>query len=231
VTVLHFGAKLCFRAFFLGDQALQLRAQNTARQLSTELAQDLASVATRLRGLAQISAVVPSFDSITLWLEPHYDADLLLHSIAALGANLSCNADELPAQATQIHTLKFRRDLLSAEFQLDLSEMARFAQCSESTWLRQFCDVRYYVACIGFKPGFPYLLGLPKALVMPRRASPRLQIPRGAVAVGGEFAGIYPNASPGGWHIVGVCDAVLFDPNRTTPCLLAVGDVVRFEIE
>jgi KipI family sensor histidine kinase inhibitor len=228
--MLHFGAKLCFRAFFLGDQALQLRAQDASHELSTELAQVIAAIAIKLRSLAHISAVVPSFDSITLWLEPHYDADLLLHSIAALGADLSCNADVLPAQATQTHALKFRRDLLSAELQLDLIEMARFAQCSESAWLQLFCDASYYVGCIGFKPGFPYLLGLPKALAMPRRASPRLQIPRGAVAVGGEFAGIYPNASPGGWHIVGISDALLFDPNRATPCLLSVGDTVRFEI-
>jgi 5-oxoprolinase (ATP-hydrolysing) subunit B len=228
--MLHFGAKLCFRAFFLGDQALQLRAQQGSYTLSTELALAIAAIATQLRSLPQISAVVPSFDSITLWLQPNCDADLLLHRVQALGADQR-DAAVLPVQATQMHTLTFSRGFLSAEFQSDLSEMARHAQRSESAWLRQFCDARYYVACIGFKPGFPYLLGLPKTLAMPRRASPRLHIPRGAVAVGGDFAGIYPNTSPGGWHIVGISNAVLFDPYRTAPCLLAVGDEVRFEIE
>jgi KipI family sensor histidine kinase inhibitor len=226
--MLHFGANLRFRAFFLGDQALQLRAEANHAALSTELAQALATVSGALRELAQVSAVVPSFDSITLWLKPQCDGDLLWRDLAALAAYLRADAAAFVAQATQTHTIEFRRDLLSGEFRADLSEMTQRAELSESAWLTQFCEASYRVACIGFKPGFPYLLGLPKALATPRRTSPRLQVPAGAVAVGGAFAGIYPTASPGGWHIVGISDAILFAPNRALPCLLAVGDEVRF---
>jgi allophanate hydrolase subunit 1 len=48
------------------------------------------------------------------------------------------------------------------------------------------------------------------------------------VAIAAEQAGIYPQASPGGWHLLGRTDAVLFDPDREPPALLAPGDRVRF---
>ncbi len=82
----------------------------------------------------------------------------------------------------------------------------------------------YMVAMIGFRPHFPYLLGLDPRLVTPRLDAPRLVVPAGSVAIGGEQTGIYPEASPGGWNIVG----------RTDPRLLAAirpGDTIVFTRE
>ncbi|CAN5701130.1 hypothetical protein BH09MYX1_BH09MYX1_38960 [soil metagenome] len=61
----------------------------------------------------------------------------------------------------------------------------------------------YEVAFIGCLPGFAYLDGLAPELVVPRRDSPRLRVPAGSVAIGGPYAGVYPFASPGGWHLLG----------------------------
>jgi KipI family sensor histidine kinase inhibitor len=86
----------------------------------------------------------------------------------------------------------------------------------------------YTVAFLGFTPGFPYLLGLPRALVTPRRETPRMRVPAGSVAIAGDHAGIYPSASPGGWWIVGRTDEPLFDPHPWPPRAWAPGDEVRF---
>jgi len=86
----------------------------------------------------------------------------------------------------------------------------------------------YTVAFCGFMPGFSYLVGLPTALQLPRRDSPRTRVPAGSVAIAAEFAGVYPRESPGGWHILGRTDALLWDVARTPPALLAPGAPVRF---
>ena len=86
----------------------------------------------------------------------------------------------------------------------------------------------YSVAAIGFSPGFPYLLGLPKKLRIPRLPTPRM-VESGSVAIAGGQAGIYPNASQGGWHILGKTSVQLFDLNRERPSLLESGDQVRFQ--
>jgi KipI family sensor histidine kinase inhibitor len=83
-------------------------------------------------------------------------------------------------------------------------------------------------AFCGFAPGFAYLVGLPPQRHLPRRDTPRPRVPAGAVAVAGEYTAIYPTASPGGWHLIGRTDAVLWDPDRPRPALIAPGDRVRF---
>jgi KipI family sensor histidine kinase inhibitor len=86
----------------------------------------------------------------------------------------------------------------------------------------------YAVLAIGFAPGFAYLGELDPALVLPRRDSPRARVPAGAVAIAGAQTGIYPRVSPGGWHLLGTTDAVLFDAARESPALFRAGDRVRF---
>jgi len=86
----------------------------------------------------------------------------------------------------------------------------------------------YRVFFLGFKPGFAYLGSLDARLHMPRKASPRAQVPAGAVAIGGEQTGIYPQASPGGWQIIGRTPRRLFDVGTDPPCMLQAGDRVNF---
>ena len=87
----------------------------------------------------------------------------------------------------------------------------------------------FTVAFCGFAPGFAYLSGLPQALTVPRLPTPRAKVPSGSVALAGEYAGIYPSASPGGWRLVGRCDAKLFDIDAEPPALLAPGRTVHLE--
>ncbi|MCD2097977.1 5-oxoprolinase subunit B family protein [Rhodococcus rhodochrous] len=84
------------------------------------------------------------------------------------------------------------------------------------------------VAFGGFAPGFAYLTGGDSRLHVPRRSSPRTSVPSGAVGLAGEFSGVYPRKSPGGWQLIGTSDAPLWQPDRTPAALLRPGCAVRF---
>ncbi len=110
----------------------------------------------------------------------------------------------------------------------DLKSLAQSAGLTVEHYVRQHSNAVYSVTCLGAMPGFCYMAGLPAELVAPRRAVPRARLAAGAVIVGGALAGVMPCTAPSGWHALGHTDLVLFDLNRTEPCLLAPGDKVRF---
>ncbi len=87
------------------------------------------------------------------------------------------------------------------------------------------------VAFGGFAPGFAYLSDGDPRLRVPRRAEPRPVVPTGSVALAGEFSGIYPRASPGGWQLLGRTDVPLWDSTRQPPALLRPGWWVQFEVD
>jgi inhibitor of KinA len=86
----------------------------------------------------------------------------------------------------------------------------------------------YRVYGIGFLPGFLYLGGVPEILKLPRRDEPRLHVEKGSVGLAGAQTGIYPQESPGGWHIIGNCPVPLFTADKNPPCVVAPGDQIRF---
>jgi KipI family sensor histidine kinase inhibitor len=113
----------------------------------------------------------------------------------------------------------------------DLELVARDAGWSTDEVVAAHTGATLTVAFGGFAPGFAYLAGLPEPLQQPRLDTPRPRIPAGSVGVAGEFGGVYPRASPGGWRLLGrlTSDAPrLFDPDRDPPALLVPGTTVRF---
>ncbi|MEU4669240.1 5-oxoprolinase subunit PxpB [Amycolatopsis sp. NPDC023774] len=110
----------------------------------------------------------------------------------------------------------------------DLALVARDAGVSAADVVTLHTEAEYTVAFTGFAPGFGYLTGLPDALRQPRLESPRTKVPAGSVGIGGEFTGVYPRESPGGWRLLGHTDTTLFDPTAERPALFAPGDRVRF---
>lgn len=86
----------------------------------------------------------------------------------------------------------------------------------------------FAVAFCGFAPGFAYLSGLPAHCHVSRLDTPRTAVPAGSVAVAGEYAGVYPRSSPGGWRLLGRTEVTLFDLERDPPARLTPGTMVRF---
>ena len=85
------------------------------------------------------------------------------------------------------------------------------------------------VAFSGFAPGFGYLVSADWPYDVPRLASPRTRVPAGSVGLAGEFSGVYPRSSPGGWQLIGTTEAVLWNSDAASPALLVPGGTVRFE--
>ncbi len=112
----------------------------------------------------------------------------------------------------------------------DLEDVAAACGLTPEEVCRRHAAVEYVVCFVGFLPGFPYLGLLDPSLRLPRRHAPRARVAPGSVAVAGEYTGIYPWASPGGWHLIGHTDEPLFDLEATPPARLAPGGRVRFVV-
>jgi KipI family sensor histidine kinase inhibitor len=112
----------------------------------------------------------------------------------------------------------------------DLDEVARLTGLSPEEVIARHTGAEHVAAFIGFQPGFAYLTRGDELLHVPRRDVPRTRVPGGTVAIAGPYSGVYPRESPGGWRLLGSTTALMFDPAREPPALLAPGDRVRFVV-
>ncbi|OHV21810.1 MULTISPECIES: 5-oxoprolinase/urea amidolyase family protein [Rhizobium] len=110
----------------------------------------------------------------------------------------------------------------------DLADVAQLTGLAVEEVIRRHTESTFTVAFCGFAPGFGYLVGGDPALQVPRRQSPRTRIPAGSVALAGAFSGVYPQASPGGWQIIGTTPEKMWDLSRDPPALFQPGYRVRF---
>ncbi|MET1052857.1 MAG: allophanate hydrolase subunit 1 [Mycetocola sp.] len=110
----------------------------------------------------------------------------------------------------------------------DLGEVSTLLGLSEREVVDLHTASVWRVAFVGFAPGFGYLVTDHPGLVVPRRSSPRTSVPAGSVALAGEFSGVYPRSSPGGWQLIGRTDTTVWDEAAAEPALLAPGRIVRF---
>lgn len=166
-------------------------------------------------------------------VQPGYHAVLVLYDPLAvrpamLAARIRSLLDRPPAAPLPPAALVELPVCYGGEFGPDLPEVARRTGLEPEEVVRLHAAPTYRVYCLGFLPGFAYLGGLDPRLAMPRRATPRVRVPAGSVGIGGRQTGVYPVASPGGWHLIGRTPAPLYLPDREPPCLLRPGDRVRF---
>jgi KipI family sensor histidine kinase inhibitor len=111
----------------------------------------------------------------------------------------------------------------------DLAEVAELLGITPAEVVRGLCGRPLGVAMVGFSPGFAYLEGLPEGWErVGRRASPRPVVPKGSVAMAAGFAAVYPQATPGGWQLLGQTTLSLFDPRVPPYARLRPGDTVVF---
>ncbi|PPK93126.1 KipI family sensor histidine kinase inhibitor [Kineococcus xinjiangensis] len=163
--------------------------------------------------------VVPAARTVLVRTAPGADLAALAGLLAGRAAPTGAAAAPAPAPAVELRVVYDGEDLAEVGELTGLGAAGVVAAHTASTWTTAFT---------GFAPGFGYLTGGDPRLHVPRRSSPRTRVPAGSVALAGEFSGVYPRTSPGGWQLIGTCDAVLFDPDRDPPALLRPGTRVRF---
>jgi KipI family sensor histidine kinase inhibitor len=199
----------------LGD-ALDLDANAWAHRSAARLA-------ARRVSTPGLGAPVPGHASVLVSFDPDACPEEEVRSLVDAAVEAAA-AGGSPRDGT-LHEIKVRYGGVDGP---DLPEVAARTGLSEAEVVRRHAGGEYRVLVLGFVPGFPYLGVVPAALDLPRRAEPRVRVPAGSVAIAGRQAGIYPFATPGGWHLLGRTDAPLWDPRRDPPALLAPGDRVRF---
>ncbi len=165
---------------------------------------------------------VPTYRSLML----HYDP--LVLDRAALAARVRGLLAETAARAASptLWTLPCCYDAPHGE---DVAQVAERTGLSPDAVVSAHAGSTYRVYMYGFAPGFAYLGGLPKALAVPRRASPRPPHPENAVVIGGGLAAVATVPMPTGWYVIGATPARLYAPERDPSFFVCAGDQIRFE--
>lgn len=197
-----------------GDCALLLECADTAEVLAWT------SVLHRAE-LPGVLDIVPASRTVLLKLAgPRYQSPTR-QRLGRLRPDLD-DVAERPAEGRADVVIDVRYD------GADLAEVGRLTGLDAAGVIAAHTGTLWRVGFAGFAPGFAYLVGGDPRLQVPRRAEPRTRVPAGAVGLAGEFSGVYPRESPGGWQLIGHTDAVLWDIDRPEPALLTPGKWVRF---
>jgi urea carboxylase len=97
-------------------------------------------------------------------------------------------------------------------------------------------DPPYLVMGVGFTPGCYWSAAMvprERVIVAPTYVRPRIDTPERAFSHGGCFAAIYPSPGPGGYQLIGMAPAPIFDPKQTlgdfrdSPVFTQVGDIFK----
>ena len=210
----------------LGDSAWTVEfgsaidAATNARVMG--LAQRVAQARTLDPLMAPVTDLVPTFRSLTVHFDPWAaDAGTLGQALLALAQ-----------QGTRIATQGRRWQLpvcFDEDFAPDLARVSERKQLSRTQVIDGLLGATFRVYMLGFQPGFPYMGGLPPALVTPRLPSPRQKVPAQSVAIALDMCSVYPWESPGGWNLLGRTPVLLFDPAQAEqPAMLAAGDELQW---
>jgi KipI family sensor histidine kinase inhibitor len=215
----------------LGDRALVLRfGEHIDEMTSARVGAAWRCIANaRIQGVIDL---VPAYTTLTA----HYDWQTLPEDARErpwqwfadeIVDVLSAGRDETNIEARALRPIEIPV-CYEAPHAPDLDEVAHETRQSPAEIVHRHSRNRYSVAFLGFRPGFPYLLGLDPALTVARLAEPRTHVPAGSIGLAGRQTGIYPTEGAGGWRLIGRTPLSLFDPRRRSPALLAPGEQVRF---
>lgn len=168
---------------------------------------------------AALDEMVPAARTVLLTAAEGHGVPALREAVQRLGAGATAVAGTATDEVVEIPVVYDGPDLDDVARLTGLDVVEVVAAHTGQTWR---------VAFGGFAPGFGYLLGEDDRLHVPRREESRTRVPAGAVGLAGEYSGVYPRESPGGWQLIGRTDLAMFDLDRDPAALLRPGVAVRF---
>jgi KipI family sensor histidine kinase inhibitor len=209
------------RAHPLGDSAVAIEF---GTERSSELLDRIHAAARLLEaaGIPHVEDVVPAYLELTVFYDSH-NASYAEMSAQLLGACEQTMRHTRDAASPRTYVIRVHYD------GMDLDAVASATGLSVGEVIARHTARTYTVDLLGFVPGFAYLSELHPSLQLPRRPEPRPRVKAGSVAIAAAQTGVYPLDTPGGWHIIGRTETVMFDPAREPAALLRAGDVVQFQ--
>lgn len=221
-----------YRIFPLSENALTIEFGN---EISPDLNDRAMTVADAIAdaGLPGLIEASPAYSSVTVF----YDLSAVKRASAGMTAFafLSSAIDSIVRKARKAgRAVEKTVEIplrIGKEFSLDLEYIASERGVSPDEVIEIFLSRTYRVYMLGFLPGFAYMGDVDERIATGRRATPRLKVPKGSVAIAGRQTGIYPFESPGGWQVIGRTSLEMFEPSKKNPCRVEPGDGVRFVIE
>ena len=192
---------------------------------SADLLNQIQAVARSLEAAAipYVEDVVPAYLALTVFYDSLRTSYEEISGTLIAACDFATRTKAKAGTAPRAHRIPVRYD------GVDLDAVAAATGLSVEEVIARHSGRTYTVDLLGFVPGFAYLSELDASLQIPRRAEPRPRVAAGSVAIAVAQTAVYPLDTPGGWHIIGSTETVMFDPTRDAPALLAPGDTVRFE--
>lgn len=203
----------------LGEKAILVEWKPV---ISEHVLQDILRFKRSILAVKEVEDIVLGYNSLTLKLNK--DIANFSFEVAQL-EELYRKPIELEAIDNYIWEVPVCYDV---NLGIDLKELSEKKSLSVQEIIQLHTKPLYTVYFIGFLPGFLYLGGLDMQLHTPRKATPRLRVNAGAVAIGGSQTGVYPQESAGGWSIIGQTPVNFFDVENEIPCFAKSGDKIKF---
>ena len=173
-------------------------------------------------GLNGICELLPAYCSLLIVFDP---LEIALSTLRTKVAGILESIDRYPLPDPKTVRVPV---VYGGSYGPDLDWVAQYHDFSTDDVIGHHTQTVFQVYMLGFTPGFPYMGELPRAIVTPRRETPRTRVPGGSIGIALKQTGIYPVESPGGWQIIGRTPLNLFDPAKSPPTLFDIGDRVEF---
>jgi len=215
-----------FRIEVAGENSLIIYfGETTAPEISAQVQQASRKLAAALDDL--IIDQVTSYASLLLIFDPLRADQLTIRKVIndTLASIETASTSDSAATQTCLELPVYYSEESGPELQLISSNSG--LSVDEVIALHQ--SLTYRVYAIGFAPGFAFLGQVDERIATPRLSTPRLKVPRGAVGIADRQTAIYPDVSPGGWNLIGLCPTCMFNPEATPTMPVSVGDEVRFK--
>ncbi len=223
------GGNRPYELFALGDTALTIDWGNRMdEQINREVTARAAQF--RQQPFPGLLETVPAYSSLTVFFDPLFIRQHISPGKTAM-EYVTERAEALlglPAAAQQETGRRVRIPVCyDPSLAPELEWLAREKEISVEELIILHTTPVYRVYMMGFLPGFAYMGEVDERIRMPRKPQPQ-PTRAGSVGIAGRQTGIYPFASPGGWHVIGNSPVQLFNKSREEPTLISAGDRVQF---
>ncbi len=223
-------SKETYKIFPLGENALTVEFGNSISAETNRRVLNLAKYFEK-NPFSGLIETVPAYASLTCF----YDVYVVKHTFTNFPTVFETVKNLIENALEKVCEDNFLKDRLieipvnfDKKFALDLEFVAEINQLTCEEVVEIFTAQTFQVFMLGFLPGFAYLGEIDEQISAPRKETPRTKVPKGSVGIAGRQTGIYPLESPGGWQIIGKTNLEMFDVKAENPCILKVGDLVKF---